>query len=74
MGSALMTRSNKLAEVVKSMTKMLGGIPMTIKMRTGIDEKKPIADQTMANIQKLVHEQKCYVAAVMIHGRSKQQR
>lgn len=73
MGSALMMRTNKLSQIVHDLTPLLG-VPMTIKMRTGLDEKKPIAHHLVKNIQKWVHQDGCNVAAVMIHGRSRQQR
>lgn len=75
MGSSLMQRVPKLRGIVRGMTKILGpNMPLTIKMRTGWDEKKPHAHNLVSQIQTWVAKEHCNVAAVMVHGRSRQQR
>jgi hypothetical protein len=44
-----------------------------LQMRTGWDEKKPIAHTIVPQIQKWSHDG-CNISAVMIHGRSRLQR
>lgn len=50
-GSALMMRTNKLQGIVQGMTSVLS-TPITIKMRSGWDTKKPIAHKIVPQIQK----------------------
>lgn len=69
-GSALMTKPNKLRDIISNMTRHLTR-PMTVKMRTGWDEKNPNAHKIIPDIQKISRGK---VAAIMIHGRSRLQR
>mmetsp|Transcript_13737 Transcript_13737/g.20842 ORF Transcript_13737/g.20842 Transcript_13737/m.20842 type:complete len:780 (-) Transcript_13737:1057-3396(-) len=69
-GARLMTRDNKLRESLKGMTNVLS-IPVTVKIRTGWDEKKPFAHKLVPKIQEWGGGG---VAAVMVHGRSRLQR
>ena len=50
-GAKLMTKSNKLRDIVIGMGKILVDVPVSIKMRTGWDEKKPFAKEL---IQKII--------------------
>ncbi len=69
-GARLMTRDNKLRESLRGMKNVLS-IPITVKIRTGWDEKKPFAHKLVPKIQEWGGGG---VAAVMIHGRSRLQR
>lgn len=69
-GSSLLNKPPKLCEIVSSMTKNLS-CPVTVKIRTGWDEKTPMAHKLIPMLQKVA---KGRVAAIMIHGRSRSQR
>ena len=49
-GAKLMTKSNKLRDIVTGMGKVLVDVPITIKMRTGWDESKPFAKELINKI------------------------
>ena len=49
-GASLMLREKKLRDIVKGVTNALS-CPVTIKMRTGWDENKPIAHKLVSKIQ-----------------------
>lgn len=67
MGSGLMAKSSKLEGIVRGMKEILD-IPLTVKIRMGLLDKKPIA-------MKLIPKLATWGAdAVILHGRSKQQR
>ncbi|GMH60394.1 hypothetical protein TL16_g03037 [Triparma laevis f. inornata] len=69
-GSAMMQKANKLKAAVIGIGNVFSG-PVTIKMRTGWDEKKPFAVKLCRQIQGWGLPN---VAAVMVHGRSRTQR
>jgi len=69
-GSAMMQKANKLKAAVIGMGNVFSG-PITIKMRTGWDEKKPFAAKLTRQIQSWGLPN---IAAVMVHGRSRTQR
>lgn len=69
-GSALMNRPAKIEAIVKGMTSVLS-CPLTVKMRTGWNDNKPVAQNIVRSIEALGTGR---VAAVMIHGRSRLQR
>lgn len=68
-GSALMGNSNRMKNLLKVMNDCSGDIPITVKMRMGINDKKPIADEI---VKKLLNSGD--IGAITIHGRSRQQR
>ncbi|EJW80891.1 dihydrouridine synthase domain-containing protein [Wuchereria bancrofti] len=68
-GCSLALRSNKLVEVMKTMSKVIGNTPLTLKLRTGIKEGVYIAHQT---ISKVVEH--CPPQLITLHPRSKAQR
>ena len=70
-GARLMMRENKLRDSLSGMTNVLS-IPVTVKIRTGWDEKNPFAHKLVPKIQKWGLGGG--VAAVMVHGRSRLQR
>ena len=49
-GASLMLRDKKLKDIVEGVTNTLS-CPVTIKMRTGWDESKPIAHKLVSKIQ-----------------------
>lgn len=70
-GSSLMNKPNKLVEVVKTMASTLPSRSITVKIRTGWDEKNPNAHKIVPMLQKISNGR---IAAIMIHGRSRLQR
>lgn len=50
-GSALMTKSNRLFEILDAMSAQLPSRSVTIKIRTGWNEKAPIAHELIPQIQ-----------------------
>ncbi|XP_065683813.1 tRNA-dihydrouridine(47) synthase [NAD(P)(+)]-like isoform X2 [Hydra vulgaris] len=66
-GSALMGRMKKLEEVVKGMVQV-SDVPITIKMRTGIQENKSIAHKIIPLVKEWG------VDLITLHGRSREQR
>jgi tRNA-dihydrouridine synthase 3 len=69
-GSALLNRPKKLYEAIQTLTKHLSR-PLTVKIRTGWDDKNPIGHKLIPEFQKIA---KGKIAAVMMHGRSRLQR
>jgi len=65
-----MTRAKKVEEIVKGMTSSLS-CAVTIKMRTGWDEKNPLAHSLIPKIQRIGNGR---ISAIMVHGRSRLQR
>lgn len=68
-GSALMASSNRMRTLLKLMNDCSGDIPVTVKMRMGVQDKKPVAIDI---VEKLLNAGD--IGAVTIHGRSRQQR
>lgn len=69
-GAALMLREKRLREAVEGITGALD-VPVTIKIRTGWDEKQPIAHNLVPRIQSWGIDG---IGAIMLHGRSRLQR
>ncbi|XP_034561195.1 tRNA-dihydrouridine(47) synthase [NAD(P)(+)]-like isoform X2 [Notolabrus celidotus] len=66
-GCGLMTRTRKFEQIIKGMNHVLD-VPLTVKIRTGVQEKCNIA-------HKLIPEMKQWgVSMVTLHGRSREQR
>ncbi|KAM9386025.1 tRNA-dihydrouridine(47) synthase [NAD(P)(+)]-like isoform 2-T2 [Pholidichthys leucotaenia] len=66
-GCGLMTRTRKFEQIVKGMNYVLD-VPLTVKIRTGVQEKSNIA-------HKLIPEMKTWgVSMITLHGRSREQR
>ncbi|CAJ1083394.1 tRNA-dihydrouridine(47) synthase -like isoform X2 [Notolabrus celidotus] [Xyrichtys novacula] len=66
-GCGLMTRTRKFEQIIKGMNYVLD-VPLTVKIRTGVQEKCNIA-------HKLIPEMKKWgVSMVTLHGRSREQR
>ncbi|KAK6526750.1 tRNA-dihydrouridine synthase 3 [Arthrobotrys megalospora] len=68
-GAALLEQQSKLSKMMRGMNYVSGEIPITVKIRTGCSDKHPIAQKI---IRRLVDEGD--VAAITLHGRSRQQR
>ncbi|BGP20657.1 hypothetical protein JCM10213_001097 [Rhodosporidiobolus nylandii] len=68
-GSALLAHANKLGKSLVGMSKVLGEVPLTVKIRTGVSNSQPTAHKLMPRFQK-----EWGVSAVTMHGRSRQQR
>jgi tRNA-dihydrouridine synthase 3 len=70
-GSALMTNPRKLCNIVSAMASELTSRCITVKIRTGWDDKAPTAHKLIPELQKVAHGR---IAAIMMHGRSRLQR
>lgn len=79
-GSALMDSPAKLEKILRGMNTVSGEVPITVKIRMGTKDKVPTAEKLC---QRLVlgsydaqetGEGPCGVAAITLHGRSRQQR
>ncbi|KAG5417232.1 DUS3 [Candida metapsilosis] len=68
-GSALLDQPPRLLRLVKAMNASSGDIPVTIKIRTGVKENKNTAKQLVSRVLS-----ETQVAAITLHGRSRQQR
>ncbi|GAA5949641.1 hypothetical protein JCM21900_002481 [Sporobolomyces salmonicolor] len=68
-GSALLAHAAKLGKSLVGMSKVLGEVPLTIKIRTGVASNMPTAHKLIPRMQK-----EWGVSAVTLHGRSRQQR
>ncbi|GAA5895703.1 hypothetical protein JCM8208_005304 [Rhodotorula glutinis] len=68
-GSALLAHAGKLGKSLVGMSKVLGEVPLTVKIRTGVSNSQPTAHKLMPRFQK-----EWGVSAVTMHGRSRQQR
>nr|XP_006636210.1 PREDICTED: tRNA-dihydrouridine(47) synthase [NAD(P)(+)]-like [Lepisosteus oculatus]XP_015213590.1 PREDICTED: tRNA-dihydrouridine(47) synthase [NAD(P)(+)]-like [Lepisosteus oculatus] len=66
-GCGLMTRTKKFEQIVRGMNSVLD-VPLTVKIRTGVQEKNSIA-------HKLIPDLKSWgVSLITLHGRSREQR
>ncbi|XP_071381210.1 tRNA-dihydrouridine(47) synthase [NAD(P)(+)]-like [Centroberyx affinis] len=66
-GCGLMTRTKKFEQIVRGMNYVLD-VPLTVKIRTGVQEKCNVA-------HKLIPEMKKWgVSMITLHGRSREQR
>ncbi|KAK0356081.1 tRNA-dihydrouridine synthase 3 [Friedmanniomyces endolithicus] len=79
-GSALLDSNAKLEKTLRGMNAVSGETPITVKIRMGTKDKHPTSEKL---VQRLViggpeaqehGEDPCGVAAITLHGRSKQQR
>jgi tRNA-dihydrouridine synthase 3 len=74
-GAALMQREKRLQMSLAGIFSTLHKCPVTIKMRTGWDEKHPIAHELVNKIQhEWGYNPSNGLNAIMIHGRSRLQR
>lgn len=68
-GSALMEQPARLLRILKGMNASSGDIPVTVKIRTGTKDNKNTAKNL---VERVLAEND--VAAITLHGRSRQQR
>ncbi|KAF9553435.1 FMN-linked oxidoreductase [Agrocybe pediades] len=68
-GSALLDSVGKLGKILVGMNRALGEIPLTVKLRTGVKDGRNTAHKTMPRLSTEWH-----VAAMTLHGRTRQQR
>ncbi|NXG43159.1 DUS3L synthase, partial [Psilopogon haemacephalus] len=66
-GCALMSRTNKFEQIVRGMDSVLD-VPLTVKIRTGVQEKMNVAHKIIPKIREWG------AAMVTLHGRSREQR
>ncbi|NXK86054.1 DUS3L synthase, partial [Formicarius rufipectus] len=66
-GCALMTRSTKFEQIVRGMNSVLD-VPLTVKIRTGVQEKVNVAHKIIPKIREWG------ASLVTLHGRSREQR
>ncbi len=62
-GSALMNNPRKLCNIVSSLTSQISNRSITVKIRTGWNEKSPTAHELIPEIQKI---SKGKIAAIMV--------
>ncbi|KAI9837039.1 MAG: tRNA-dihydrouridine synthase 3 [Sarea resinae] len=79
-GAALLDNASKLEKIVRGVNVVSGDVPATIKIRMGTKDSKPTAQKL---IERMLHGQSegtgyaegaAGVAAITLHGRSRQQR
>ncbi|KAH3660358.1 hypothetical protein OGAPHI_006944 [Ogataea philodendri] len=68
-GSALMESPSRLLRILKGMNYSSGEIPVTVKIRMGVKDDKPVAENL---VRRVLNETD--TAAITLHGRSRQQR
>lgn len=68
MGSGLMDRTGRVRQIVAGMRTVLPSKPLTVKMRIGIEDGKPLAQRLLPDLASLG------IDALTIHGRTRQQR
>ncbi|KAJ4520505.1 tRNA-dihydrouridine synthase 3 [Exophiala dermatitidis] len=83
-GSALMDAPSKLEKMLRGMNLVSGETPVTVKIRMGTKDKQPTAHKLVErlvlgnrrddNNQPIESSDPCGVAAITLHGRSRQQR
>nr|POE59291.1 trna-dihydrouridine(47) synthase [nad(p)(+)] [Quercus suber] len=79
-GSALLDTPGKLEKVLRGMNAVSRDVPITVKIRMGTKDKVPTAEKLCTRLvvggpdAQYHGEEPCGVAAITLHGRSKQQR
>lgn len=79
-GSALMDSPGKLEKILRGMNVVSGEVPITVKIRMGTKDKQPTAEKLCQRLilggqeTKDAGEDPSGVAAITLHGRSRQQR
>ncbi|GEQ69510.1 hypothetical protein JCM33374_g3182 [Metschnikowia sp. JCM 33374] len=68
-GSALLDQPSKMVRILNGMNACSGDIPVTVKIRTGTKDNKNTASSLVSRVLAETH-----VAAITLHGRSRQQR
>ena len=76
-GSALMDHPHKLEKMLRGMNIVSGDTPVTVKIRMGTKDKVPTAQKLVDRLVLGTEHHRgdtCGVAAITLHGRSRQQR
>jgi tRNA-dihydrouridine synthase 3 len=79
-GSALLDQHAKLEKMLRGMNALSGEIPITAKIRMGTKDNNPNADSVVKRLMLGSNDSRdlglgsCGVAAITLHGRSRQQR
>ncbi|KAK4503836.1 hypothetical protein PRZ48_004751 [Zasmidium cellare] len=79
-GSALLDSPGKLEKILRGMNTVSKDVPITVKIRMGTKDKQPTAEKLCQRLVMGTHEAQesdigpCGVAAITLHGRSRQQR
>ena len=79
-GSGLLDSPSKLEKILRGMNAVSEEIPITMKIRMGTKDNKPTALKLTNRLVYGIHDNKeapsepCGVAAITLHGRSRQQR
>ncbi|KEF57118.1 tRNA-dihydrouridine synthase 3 [Exophiala aquamarina CBS 119918] len=76
-GSALMDAPQKLDKMLRGMSLVSGETPVTVKIRMGTKDKQPTAQKLVDRLVLGSPQNRgdpCGVAAITLHGRSRQQR
>ncbi|KAJ7830331.1 zinc finger dihydrouridine synthase [Mycena olivaceomarginata] len=68
-GSALLDNVNRLGKLVVGMSRALGEIPVTVKLRTGVKDGKNTAHKLMPRLAPEFN-----ASCITLHGRTRQQR
>jgi tRNA-dihydrouridine synthase 3 len=68
MGSGLMDKTNRVRQILTGMRTVLKDKPLTVKMRIGIEDGKPLVQKLLPVIATTG------VNAITVHGRTRQQR
>ncbi|KAJ7510635.1 zinc finger dihydrouridine synthase [Mycena galericulata] len=68
-GSALLDNVNRLGKIVLGMSRALGEIPVTVKLRTGVKDGKNTAHKLMPRLGP-----EYGASCITLHGRTRQQR
>ncbi|KZP04589.1 zinc finger dihydrouridine synthase [Athelia psychrophila] len=68
-GSALLDSAGKLGKMIIGMNKVLGEIPVTVKLRTGVKDGRNTAHKLMPRLSS-----EFGVGCITLHGRTRQQR
>ncbi|KAI8805722.1 hypothetical protein BJ742DRAFT_774973 [Cladochytrium replicatum] len=67
-GASLLERPAKLADIVRGMNYVTGHTPVTVKLRTGFYDSKPLAEKLIPRLRQWG------VSAITVHGRSREAR
>ena len=78
-GSALMNSPNKLSKIIHGMNTVSGSVPITCKIRMGTKDNHPTAQKLVERLvlgsrERGGNSPPSGVAAITLHGRSRQQR
>ncbi|KAK8187519.1 tRNA-dihydrouridine synthase [Phyllosticta capitalensis] len=79
-GSALLDAPGKLEKILRGMNAVSDSIPITVKIRMGVKDNDPTAQKLVNRLvlggqeARVSGQGSCGVAAITLHGRSRQQR